>query len=107
MAMVVLFFLIPFYGIYGLNSWIGLDKPARMKAFTRGAAAFAGFVVLFGLIAPYAMNLEGARDASFTQQGFSLDQLISDRQGIITMLSNALSDLWLAHCSSLVRMAHW
>ena len=91
MAMVVLFFLIPFYGIYGLNSWIGLDKAARMKAFTRGAAAFAGFVVLFGLIAPYAMNLEGARDASFTQQGFSLDQLISDRQGIIT--SSAMRSL--------------
>ena len=91
MAMVVLFFLIPFYGIYGLNSWIGLDKAARMKAFTRGAATFAGFVVLFGLIAPYAMNLEGARDASFTQQGFSLDQLISDRQGIIT--SSAMRSL--------------
>ncbi len=91
MAMVVLFFLIPFYGIYGLNSWIGLDKPARMKAFTRGAAAFAGFVVLFGLIAPYAMNLEGARDVGFTQQGFSLDQLISDRQGIIT--SSAMRSL--------------
>jgi hypothetical protein len=91
MAMVVLFFLIPFYGIYGLNSWIGLDKAARMKAFIRGAAAFAGFVVLFGLIAPYAMNLEGARDTSFTQQGFSLDQLISDRQGIIT--SSAMRSL--------------
>jgi len=91
MAMVVLFFLIPFYGIYGLNSWIGLDKAARMKAFTRGAAAFGGFVVLFGLIAPYAMNLEGARDAGFTQQGFSLDQLISDRQGIIT--SSAMRSL--------------
>jgi hypothetical protein len=91
MAMVVLFFLIPFYGIYGLNSWIGLDKAARMKAFTRGAAAFAGFVVLFGFIAPYAMNLESARDASFTQQGFSLDQLISDRQGIIT--SSAMRSL--------------
>ncbi len=91
MAMVVLFFLIPFYGIYGLNSWIGLDKAARMKAFTRGAATFAGFVVLFGLIAPYAMNLEGARDASFTQQGFSLDQLISDRKGIIT--SSAMRSL--------------
>ena len=91
MAMVVLFFLIPFYGIYGLNSWIGLDKAARMKAFTRGAATFAGFVVLFGLIAPYAMNLEGARDASFAQQGFSLDQLISDRQGIIT--SSAMRSL--------------
>lgn len=91
MAMVVLFFLIPFYGIYGLNSWIGLDKAARMKAFTRGAAVFAGFVVLFGLIAPYAMNLEGARDAGFTQQGLSLDQLISDRQGIIT--SSAMRSL--------------
>ena len=91
MAMVVLFFLIPFYGIYGLNNWIGLDKPARMKAFTRGAAAFAGFVVLFGLIAPYAMNLESARDVGFTQQGFSLDQLISDRQGIIT--SSAMRSL--------------
>jgi hypothetical protein len=91
MAMVVLFFLIPFYGIYGLNSWIGLDKAARMKAFTRGAATFAGFVVLFGLIAPYAMNLEGARDTSLTQQGFSLDQLISDRQGIIT--SSAMRSL--------------
>ncbi len=91
MAMVVLFFLIPFYGIYGLNNWIGLDKLARMKAFTRGAALFAGFVILFGLIAPYAMNLEGARDAGFTQQGFSLDQLISDRQGIIT--SSAMRSL--------------
>jgi hypothetical protein len=91
MAMVVLFFLIPFYGIYGLNSWIALDKEARMKAFTRGAATFAGFVVLFGLIAPYAMNLEGARDTSLTQQGFSLDQLISDRQGIIT--SSAMRSL--------------
>ena len=91
MAMVVLFFIVPFYGILGLNNWIQLDKPARMKAFTRGAAAFAGFIVLFGLIAPYAMSLEGARDASFTQQGFSIDQLISDRQGIIT--SSAMRSL--------------
>lgn len=92
MAMVVLFFLVPFYGIYGLNSWIGLDKAARMKAFTKGAGLFAGFVILFGLIAPYAMNLEGARDASFAQQGFSIDQLISDRQGIIT--SSAIRSLF-------------
>ena len=92
MAMVVLFFLVPFYGIYGLNTWIGLDKAARMKALIRGAAAFAGFVVLFGLIAPYAMNLEGARDAGFGQQGFSIDQLISDRQGIIT--SSAMRSLF-------------
>ncbi len=92
MAMVVLFFLVPFYGIYGLNSWIGLDKAARMKAFTKGAGLFAGFVILFGLIAPYAMNLEGARDAGFAQQGFSIDQLISDRQGIIT--SSAMRSLF-------------
>lgn len=91
MAMVVLFFIVPFYGILGLNNWIKLDKPARMKAFTQGAAAFAGFIVLFGLIAPYAMSLEGARDVSFTQQGFSIDQLISDRQGIIT--SSAMRSL--------------
>ena len=91
MAMVVLFFIVPFYGILGLNNWIKLDKPARMKAFTRGAATFAGFIILFGLISPYAMDLEGARDASFTQQGFSIDQLISDRQGIIT--SSAMRSL--------------
>ena len=92
MAMVVLFFLVPFYGIYGLNTWIELDKTARMKAFTKGAGVFAGFIVLFGLIAPYAMNLEGARDAGFSQQGFSIDQLISDRQGIIT--SSAVRSLF-------------
>ncbi|HCP40876.1 MAG TPA: hypothetical protein DIT65_03710 [Cryomorphaceae bacterium] len=91
MSMVVLFFLVPFYGIYGLNSWIVLDKPARMKAFSCGVAIFTGFVVLFGLVAPYAMSLEGMRDAGFTQQGFSLDQLISDRQGIIT--SSAMRSL--------------
>jgi hypothetical protein len=92
MAMVVLFFLVPFYGIYGLNSWIGLEKNARTKTFTKGVGLFIGFIVLFGLIAPYAMNLEGARDAGFAQQGFSIDQLISDRQGIIT--SSAMRSLF-------------
>ena len=92
MAMVVLFFLVPFYGIYGLNEWIGLDKAARKKALTRGAGLFTGFIVLFGLIAPFAMDLEGARDASFAQQGFSIDQIISDRRGIIT--SSAMRSLF-------------
>jgi hypothetical protein len=84
MAMVVLFFLVPFYGLLGLQHWLGMEKKARFEALWKGAALFAGFLVLFGFLAPYFMDLETARDAQFAQQGFSIDQLVSDRRGLIT-----------------------
>jgi hypothetical protein len=84
MAMVVLFFLVPFYGILGTNAWFALEAKARKQALLRGASTFTGFIVLFGFIAPMFMDMESARDAGFAQQGFSLDQLIADRRGLIT-----------------------
>jgi len=62
MALTILFFIVPFYGILGLNQWYTLDKKARFDALKKGALAFTGFVVLFGLIAPFVMDLETARD---------------------------------------------
>lgn len=99
MAMVILFFLVPFYGLYGLNAWMQFDKKKRFETFKRGAGLFGAFILLFGLIAPFVMNLEGARDAGFTQQGFSLDQLISDRRGIIT--SSAMRSLFFGGLTAL------
>jgi len=93
MAMVVLFFSIPFYGILGLNAWFEMDKSSRMNALLKGAGLFGGFVILFGLIAPMVMDLETARDAQFSQQGFAIDQLLSDRRGIIT--SSAMRTLFI------------
>jgi hypothetical protein len=84
MAMVVLFFLVPFYGLIGLQHWLGMEKKARFNALWKGAALFAGFLFIFGFIAPYSMNLETARDAQFAQQGFPIDQLVGDRRGLIT-----------------------
>lgn len=92
MAMVVLFFIVPFYGILGLNEWIKLDQKQRASTFIKGLGTFASFIVLFGFLAPMFMNLESARDASFAGQGFTIDQLISDRQGIIT--SSAMRSLF-------------
>ena len=102
MAMVVLFFSIPFYGILGLNAWFEMDKSSRMNALVKGAGLFGGFVILFGLIAPMIMDLETARDAQFSQQGFTIDQLLSDRRGIIT--SSAMRTLFIG---VLVTAALW
>jgi hypothetical protein len=93
MAMVVLFFLVPFYGIIGADQWFKMNKTDRFNALWRGASLFGGFIVLFGFLAPYMMDLETARDAQFAQQGFSIDQLVSDRRGLIT--SSAMRSLMM------------
>ena len=91
MALTIVFFIVPFYGILGLNQWYTLDKKARYDALKKGALAFTGFVALFGLIAPFVMDLETARDAQFAQQGFRIDQLVGDRRSLAT--SSALASL--------------
>jgi hypothetical protein len=58
----------------------------------KAAGLFLGFIVLFGLVAPFVMDLETARDAQFAQQGFSIDQLVGDRRSLIT--SSALRSLF-------------
>ena len=93
MAMVILFFLVPFYGILGTNHWIKLEPKARMSALWKGSLLFVSFIFLFGFIAPTFMDLETARDAQFAQQGFSIDQLTSDRQGLI--FSSATRSLFI------------
>ncbi|MEY2962895.1 MAG: hypothetical protein RL754_156 [Bacteroidota bacterium] len=84
MAMVSVFFIVPFYGILGLNKWMELGKKDQFDALKKAALTFAGFIILFGLVAPYVMSLETARDAQFAQQGFAIDQLVSDRRHLIT-----------------------
>ena len=91
MALTIVFFIVPFYGILGLNQWYTLDKKARFDALKKGALAFTGFVALFGLIAPFVMDLETARDAQLAQQGFRIDQLVGDRRSLAT--SSALASL--------------
>ena len=91
MALTIVFFIVPFYGILGLNQWYTLDKKARFDSLKKGALAFTGFVALFGLIAPFVMDLETARDAQFAQQGFRIDQLVGDRRSLAT--SSALASL--------------
>ena len=91
MALTIVFFIVPFYGILGLNQWYTLDKKARFDALKKGALVFTGFVALFGLIAPFVMDLETARDAQFAQQGFRIDQLVGDRRSLAT--SSALASL--------------
>ena len=99
MAMVVIFCIVPFYGLLGLHHWMLMDKAARFDAFKKGAGLFGGFILLFGLIAPYVMNLETARDAQLAQQGFSIDQLVSDRRGLIT--SSAMRSLFFGGITAL------
>ena len=84
MAMVTLLFIVPFYGIIGLDAWLKLDKKAQFQALKKGALTFAGFIIVFGFLAPYVMDLETARDANFASQGFSIDQLVGDRRALIT-----------------------
>jgi len=40
MALTILFFIVPFYGILGLNQWYTLDKKASFDALKKGALAF-------------------------------------------------------------------
>ena len=109
MAMVVLLFVIPFYGLYGTHHFLQLGTKERQNALLRAAATFTGFIVLFGFIAPYAMDLDSARDAGFAQQGFSLDQIIGDRRSIITASAGkslifgllTAAGLWLWHTKKL------
>ena len=93
MAMVVLFFLVPFYGLLGLQHWFDMEKAERFKSLKRGVALFGGFIILFGLIAPFLMDLRTDNDqriidslsqAGFNMNNISIDQLVSDRRGLIT-----------------------
>lgn len=105
MAMVVLFFIIPFYGILGTQAFFNMEKGERQSVLIKAAGTFIGFIVLFGFIAPYLMDLEGARDSSFAQQGFSLDQIIADRRSLITASASrslifgllTAAGLWIWH----------
>ena len=109
MAMVVLLFTIPFYGLYGTHKFIELDTKERQSTLLRAALTFTGLIVVFGFIAPQVMNLEGARDAGFAQQGFSLDQIIADRRSLITASAGkslvfgllTAAGLWLWHTKKL------
>ena len=100
MAMVVLFFLVPFYGILGLHHWFDMEKAERFKSLKRGIALFGGFIILFGLIAPFFMDLrtdndqpiiDGLSNAGFNMSNLNIDQLVSDRRGLIT--SSAMMSL--------------
>ena len=83
MAWTTLFFIVPFYGLYGLDSWMKLDAAQRMNALKKAAYTFAGFLVLFGLIVPYLITPEGAKDAALVEQGFDPELLIGDRRALV------------------------
>jgi hypothetical protein len=63
----------------------------RFEALKKGSLLFVGFILLFGLVAPFVMDLETARDSQFAQQGFSIDQLVGDRRSLA--ISSALASL--------------
>lgn len=114
MAMVVLFFLVPFYGLIGLQHWFDMEKAERFKSLKRGVALFGGFIILFGLIAPYIMDLGTTNDKNLINEPMgpslpalseliNLDKnpiinqnklvslLINDRKGLI--ISSAMMSL--------------
>ncbi len=81
MSLVVAFVLIPFGAIYGLNEWLKKSKAEQKKLLINATIGVGGLFFLL-LIGSAMLSFDGMRDAQLEQQGFNLDQLLSDRKSL-------------------------
>ena len=84
MALVVVFFLVPYYGIQGLQAFFGASVETKTAVLKKAAMVFGGFIALFGLVLPQFMDLSAQVDTSLAEQGFDVDMLLDDRKHLIT-----------------------
>jgi len=86
MTLVIVFVLLPFAGILGLQRWMdgSLDAAQKKKILLRAGYICGGIFIFFGFISPAFLSFEGMRDAQLAQQGFDIDQLIADRKSVLT-----------------------
>jgi len=78
-SLVILFFIVPFYGILGAHHWLKMEKIDRFNAWWRGTALFSGFIIFFGFMIPAFLELGTPEESNYP----FFDDLISDRRGLI------------------------
>jgi len=81
MSLVVAFVIIPFGAIYGLSEWLKKPMVDQKKILLQTAMGVGGLYALL-LLGSAVLSFDGMRDAQLAQQGFNVDQLISDRKSL-------------------------
>jgi hypothetical protein len=85
MALVVLFFVLPFIGFLGLDKLLkGEEGPAYFKKQLLMAFYIAGGLALaLAVVGPFIFGFEGLNDENLAKQGLDVDMLVEDRQGLL------------------------
>jgi len=85
MALVVLFFVLPFIGFLGLDKLLkGKEGPAYFKKQLLMAFYIAGGLALaLAVVGPFIFGFEGLNDENLAKQGLDVDMLVEDRQGLL------------------------
>jgi hypothetical protein len=81
MALVLVFVLLPFSGILGLQRWLSLEKSMQKQTLLKAGIATGGFLLLMMLLGQLG-DFAGMRDDQLAQQGFNMDQLLADRKAL-------------------------
>jgi hypothetical protein len=85
MALVVLFFVLPFIGFLGLDKLIkGEEGQAYFKKQLLNAFYVAGGLALaLALFGPFIFGFEGINDENLAKQGLDIGMLVDDRKSLL------------------------
>ncbi len=95
MSLVILFMLLPFVGMLGIDRFVKSDMNLAQKKslLLRALYLSAGPVLFIALLGPSFFDFAGVRDATLQQQGFDMAMLEDTRQNL--MRNSAFKSLLL------------
>lgn len=84
MSLVILFMLLPFVGILGIDRFIKSELSAeeKKKILLRSLYFSAGPILALALFGPSLIDFSGLRDANLQQQGFDMGMLEDTRKSL-------------------------
>jgi len=84
MALVTMFFIVPFVGVIGLDKLMKGENSIQLKQKLKLAFYIAGGVTLaLALVGPLLFEFSGLNDENLAKQGFDLNMLIGDRKSLL------------------------
>jgi len=81
MSLVVVFVVIPFGAIYGLNEWLKKSNADKKRLLLNAVMGVGGLYILL-FLGSGLLSFDGMRDAQLGQQGLDVDQLLADRKSL-------------------------
>lgn len=86
MALVVVLFLIPFMGMFGLQQFLkdaATNKAQVKKNLLLALYITGGFALVVALLGPSLFGMDGLNDDALKQNGYDLDMLMDDRGALM------------------------